>query len=196
MIHDHGESAAEASQGPWAKAAEALGATLLVPSAPFLVGAEPSDGTACAPDLRDLWRQPESFGYPVLTQVRAALQVGDVDRERVWIVGNGMGALLALDLLIENPGLFRRGWLVDPVLHAKSGASSGRLARALGARLAVTITDDGPPPEAIAQAPATYASDVEGWLRSAGDWGDSLRVERQGNFNTDSGLFAWWLAGR
>ena len=127
----------------------------------------------------------------MLDAVSEALEAGDVDRRAVWIAGSGASAMLALDLLVENPGLFRRGWLVDPYLHGASGASSGSLARALGARLAVSISGAVPPEEAYATDAASFAADVEQWLSLDGGWRDSLAVERAWP-QVSPQLLDWW----
>lgn len=192
VIHDRGERALDvAAAGPWRDLADQLGATLLVPAAPFLVGATAADGAAWATDPRELWAKPRAFGQPVLDAVSEALEGGDVDRRAVWIAGSGVSAMLALDLLVENPGLFRRGWLVDPYLHGASGASSGSLARALGARLAVSISGAAPPAEAYATDAASFAVDVERWLRLDGGWRASLAVEGAWPLVSPQ-LLDWW----
>ncbi len=191
VVHDYGQTPADVATGPWAAIAEKLGATLLVPCGPYFVGESMAEGAAWSPDPRDLWGQPEPFGLPVLDQVRASLELGEVDLDRVWIGGRGQGAMLALDLLLENPGLFRNGWLIDPILHAKSGAASGHLPKVLGGRLAVSITATPPPAEALAKDAGAYAADVERWLKVAGDWQDSVRVVQQDAESADD--LADWL---
>ncbi|QDV04942.1 Serine/threonine-protein kinase Pkn1 [Planctomycetes bacterium Poly30] len=195
VIHDHGETAAGVASGRWGKLATQLGATLLVPAAPYLVGETIEDGSAWSPDPRDLWEQPGAFGFPALEAVRMALERASIDRERVWIAGSGYGALLALDLQLENPGLFRRAWLEDPLLHERSGGGSGRLAEALGGRLIVSLTEDEPPPEARATTMSSHAKILEAWLREEGGWGDAVRVE-SGREPATSGFTEWWCAAR
>jgi serine/threonine protein kinase/tetratricopeptide (TPR) repeat protein/predicted esterase len=197
VLHGHGATADEVALGPWSEVAQRLGAVLLAPAAPYLCGAQAEAGAAWAPDPRELWAQPEAFGAPVLERVRALLGESDIDRARVWIAGEDLGALVALDLLLENPGLFRGAVLVNPALHARSGSGSGRLPSALGSRIAVLVDGERPPPEALEDDPAQLAAAIARWLVDSGGWGESARVECASGAARSSealGRLATWVA--
>ena len=149
-----------------------MGASILVPRAPFLIGAN----AAWTSDEPGLWRRPEDYGGPVLARVREVLAQLDVDRERLYVVGEGKGAMLALELMQVHPGLFRGALLVDPVLAASSGTGAGRLCSALGSRLAVQVNTGAPPIDAIERNAELHRQRVTRWLVEAGAWGNACRV--------------------
>ena len=55
----------------------------------------------------------------LLELLRELLTDPRVDRDRIWIGGEGHGGMLALDLLLENPGLFRGALLLRPAVHRR-----------------------------------------------------------------------------
>lgn len=177
VVHDRGARAEERAAERWRGLARGAGAALLLPHAPYCVGANPEEGAAWAPDERAGWRDPASYGAPIVQRLRRLLGERPTDRARVWIAGEGGGARIALQLAHAYPGLIRGVLLVDPELSPVAGLGAGRRCRALGVRLAVSIRADGVPAAAVAPDPVSYMEGLTAWLAGTAGWGESVRVE-------------------
>jgi predicted esterase len=162
VLHADGRTKDDVVRGPWRALADELGAVLLAPSGSITSGAEPEQGLDWFEHARDLLRQP-SCEKSVLAAVRAFAADHDFDGERVWIAGAGQGALVAFDVALRYPGLFRGVVLSDGVPHPETPPARARAGAALGLR--VVLAAD--PAEPARLAP------IEGWL---GDLGFDVRV--------------------
>ncbi len=196
VLHPDGSDAVAEAERGWQALAEGIGAILLVPSAPYLVGATSTDGAQWSADPRALFRSPDLFVSPVLDQVGGVLARYEVDRDRVWIAGRGMGALLALELMAERPGLFRGGLLVDPILHEQSGTGAGALPAALGNRLGIVISESTPNRYRTISDPVAHAAALTEWLVGEARWRDSVRLQLVPRWQDAATELLHWIASQ
>lgn len=109
---------------------------------------------------------------------------GDVDREHVLLAGEGQASLLAWDLGLRLPGLFRRVILVDGPPYVPTSRERARTAARLGQEITVLSgpgLQDGGGPE---------LEELLGWVRALGlrADGELLGGDRPGALERALGL--------
>jgi len=114
----------------------------------------------------------------LLAHLRAALADTTLERGRVVLVGEGLGATIALDLALLAPGLFKKVLLVNGVPHRTSSDGRAAGAVALGVEVQLVWTERGPLPLVTAVSNESLASKVEIWLQEA--CGLSAKVDTLG----------------
>ncbi len=146
VLHKEGGTPAGIAAGSWAEVARSLGATLLAPCGSIPTGVEPADGMTWFEDPQDLERKPLEIERDVEEAVRAFLERNEVDRERIWIAGEGLGATVAFDVALRAPGLYRAVLVAGGPIHHATAVDRARRAAALGLRAACLVgaRDDAP----------------------------------------------------
>ena len=144
VLHAEGRTKDDVVSGPWRGAAEELEAALLAPSGTIATGPGPELGLDWFEDPSALVDTPALYERGVLEAVRGFLTGHEVDRERVWLAGEGHGALLAFDVALRSPGLFTGVVLRNGAIHPETPRDLARRAAALGLRV-VFVADDGDP---------------------------------------------------
>jgi pimeloyl-ACP methyl ester carboxylesterase len=114
----------------------------------------------------------------LLAHLRAALADTTLERGRVVLVGEGLGATIALDLALLAPGLFKKVLLVNGAPHRTSSDGRAAGAAALGLEVRLVWNAQGPLPLVTAVSNETVASEMEIWLQEA--CGLSARVDTPG----------------
>ncbi len=164
VLHGDGSSGEEVVAGAWRAIADELGCALLAPSA-RRPAAGVEAGLSWLEQPVDLARDRWDYEPAVHDQVREFALEHRLDRERVWVAGEGMGGIVAFDLAMRAPGLFRGVVLCDAPLLPATDASRVRVAAALGTRVAyVARTEAGVPLLVSGSDPETLASTVKAWL--------------------------------
>jgi predicted esterase len=169
VLHADGDTKHKLVRGPWRKVADGLGAVLLAPSGSVPMGGDPAAGMAWIRELDDFAERPWQVEQRIVEAIR---EVGDrmsIDRERVLLVGEGSGALVAFDLATRTPALFRGVLLRDGPVHPGSVRSRARAASALGLR--VRFVFDQGEPQVWWREPAELAVQTQrlaAWLAAAG----------------------------
>jgi len=164
--------------GPWPALASKEGLILLAPPAPFGLGALPQAGQSWIDDERTILADPRPRSRELLVHLRAALADTTLERGRVVLVGEGLGATIALDLALLAPGLFKKVLLVNGAPHRTSSDGRAAGAAALGVEVRLVWNAQGPLPLVTAVSNETVASEVEIWLQEA--CGLSARVDTPG----------------
>jgi len=165
VLHAEGESPAEVAKGAWAALAEDLGASLLAPSGSVPTHAEPEQGMTWFEDASDLAEKPLEVERDVEVAVRAFLARHAVDRGRIWIGGEGLGAMVAFDVALRAPGLYKAALLVGGPIHPDTAPERARRAASLGLRTAYVVDPGAAGPDLEA---SELGGRVERWLRSCG----------------------------
>ncbi|HEV8113947.1 MAG TPA: protein kinase [Planctomycetota bacterium] len=160
VLHAEGRTPAEVVAGPWGVLARDLGATLLAPSGSIPTIVEPGDGMTWFEDPRDLVRKPLDVEQTVEDAVRPFLVEHAVDRDRIWIAGEGAGAMVAFDVALRAPGLYRAVVLVGGPIHPGTSPDRARRAASLGLRTAYVVAEPIATPEVGAR--------VRRWLETCG----------------------------
>lgn len=167
VLHDHGRTKESVLTGPWRRVAEELGYALLAPSGRIAVGSEgPRAGMTWYLDLREFRARPEETHRTVGQAVLSFRNEHQLDRERVVIAGDGLGAIVAFDLATRNPSLYRgvvlHDGIWDRVLAQRTAAAAGR--RGLKAQVVYDV--DGPMESKVGFPPGTEDSLLQTTLHS------------------------------
>jgi serine/threonine protein kinase/predicted esterase len=177
VLHADGSSA-EAAAKAWGALAQNLGAHLLAPS-----GSQPLEvnGELGAQWFKSTARPAQDLApheARVLQAVELALAAHPIDRERVWIVGEGASAMLAFELAVRAPGLFRAAVLADGPIHPLYSPSEVRRAASVGLRVLAVLGARAPQWSADAERDV-LAARVNAWLRaySFADWRGESNVQ-------------------
>jgi pimeloyl-ACP methyl ester carboxylesterase len=125
----------------WVDRARTMGLALLAPSAHWRLGASESEGRAWVAMVSDFAKRPWAYEEPIVTALTTFSEDHSIDPGRVFVVGEGSGALVAFDLAARAPGLVRGALLVEGPVHpalsiesATTAARSGSMVRALVGR--------------------------------------------------------------
>jgi len=155
VLHADDRTKLDVVGGAWARVAEEAGADLLAPSGALPISSDPGRGMRWLEEPDDLLRRSAECTRRVLGDVREFLEHHPVDPERVWIAGEGTGAMVAFELALRAPGLFRGVVLVDGPIHPGTSVDQARRAASLGLRTALVLD-------------AGVAERVKRWLADCG----------------------------
>jgi tetratricopeptide (TPR) repeat protein len=169
VLHADGSTREEVLRGAWHGVADAMDCALLAPSARRPTAGAPEHGMAWFEEPVDLARERWEYEPAVLDGVRAFAREHALEPASVWIAGEGMGGVVALDLALRAPGLFRGVILCDAPLLPQVDLARARTAAALGMRVAYLARPDGGFPTLHAGTRAGgLASLVRSWLGALG----------------------------
>ncbi len=169
VLHADGSTREQIAAGPWRAVADGAGCVLLAPSARRPTAGAPELGMDWLEEPVDLVRERWEYEPAVLESVRAFSREHAIEPGRVWIAGEGMGGVVALDLALRAPGLFRGVILCDAPLPPQVDLAHARAAAALGLRVAyIARPEGGMPTLREAKSAADLAELVDGWLGTLG----------------------------
>ena len=176
VLTGDGASSGEAPLAAWRPIAARRRAHLLLLEGP-LPGA-PMSWIAEADDfLKDPWktvRQPAEV-------VRTFAEGHELDRERVLLVGEGSGALVAFDLALRAPGFFRSTLLLNGLPTPASSDVNLARVRACEARVRVVLGDGSVAPGRPAAAgSAELAGELDAWFGDGGLDGRARAASQDG----------------
>jgi serine/threonine protein kinase/predicted esterase len=134
VLHDEGSTPQSVVAGAWAGIAHALGASLLAPCGSIPTKVDPEQGMTWYEDPQDLERKPLELEGDLEECVRSFLAHHEVDRDRIWIAGEGVGATVAFDAALRAPGLYKGVLLADGPIHPATPVERARRAASLGMR--------------------------------------------------------------
>jgi predicted esterase len=112
VVHDHGDTKEGAfAKGPWKQLADELGYALVIPSgrAPLHFGPEvaPEKGMTWFRRVEDYEKEHWKYDAAIEQAVAGVRKQRKLDPERVHIVGVGLGAMLAFNVALTSPGLYK-----------------------------------------------------------------------------------------
>ena len=81
------------------------------------------------------------YEKPIVDAVLAFADEHPIDRERVLVAGEGYGALLASDLALAAPGLFRGALLENGPVHPAASPERVGIAAAVGLRMQILLDE-------------------------------------------------------
>jgi serine/threonine protein kinase/predicted esterase len=165
VLHAEGRTPSDVLAGPWAALAEALDAALLAPCGSIPTLFEPEQGMTWFEDPGDLEKKPLEVERDVEDAVRTFLSRHEVDRGRIWIGGEGLGAMVAFDVALRAPGLYKGALLVGGPIHPDTPPDRARRAASLGLRTAYVV---GPGVPGCPLDSAELGERVGRWLSQCG----------------------------
>ena len=96
VLHARGATKDDVVSGPWRALADELGFALLAPSGRVSLGEDPRDGMTWIGEEPDTFEtRATEYALPVERALEAFHAAHPIDKERVVIVGEGVGALVA-----------------------------------------------------------------------------------------------------
>jgi len=169
VLHDALSTKDEVIAGRWKAIADELGFALVAPSGKVLVKDKPEEGMAWFDNVQAYVQSAWTFEKPVHDAVSAFRKEHKVDKARVYLAGEGIGGLVALNVAIGSPGLYKgvvalNGSIV-PQLMSQKAPNAGKMG--LRAHILVDLAgmraDLGKPEEAQKL--------LEAWNKSLETWG-------------------------
>jgi len=177
LLHGHGETKDNVIDESWRRVADRLGSAILAPSGGIPAADTPRDGMHWFKDLDDLLRRPWLYEKPIIDAVHEFAATHRLDRDQVFIVGEGLAALPAFDLAVAAPGLFRGVLILNGPVHPSPATERLHIANAVGLRLEVLLDARHPIAAApIPHDPTALAAGTAHWLQSH-PLGDRSNVE-------------------
>ncbi len=169
VLHDYGQTKDQMIDGRYKAIADELGYALIAPSGRILVGADPQAGMAWFDDasayLKNAWQYEKS----IAESVTAFKKEHKVDKNRVYLIGEGVGGLVATSAAVSSPGLFKGAVAINTQLAGPLVSQKAPNAGKMGLRLRflndTALSQQGLP------AGEDFAKQVESWNKSLSTWG-------------------------
>ncbi len=139
VLHDDGATKRDVVAGSWRAASEAANVALIAPSGAFPIHDEPELGVRWLEESRDLLLRPMPIETRITDAVRRFSAHHTVDREHLWIGGEGTGAMVAFEVAAHAPGLFQGVLLVDGPIHPETSIARVRRAASMGLDVQVVL---------------------------------------------------------
>jgi poly(3-hydroxybutyrate) depolymerase len=168
VLHDAGSTKDEIVQGRWKAIADELGFALIAPSGKFPVGDVPAKGMAWYESIGDYPARYDVYDGPVHAAVSAFRKEHPIDKERVVVVGEGVGGVVALSVAISEPGIYRGAVALNTPLYPQLYAAKAPAAGKFGLRVALLVD---PAKTAKESAPEGVDKLVEAQNKSLKSWG-------------------------
>jgi serine/threonine protein kinase len=144
VLHASGATKDDVVNGPWRRVADELGLALLAPSGRLPVDERAEDGMRWFQDMDDFLGRPWAYESELIEDIRVFCTENPVDRSRVFIAGEGLGALLAADLALTAPGLFMGLLVVNGPMVPEVAWQRTLVASSLGLGIRVVLDERRP----------------------------------------------------
>jgi poly(3-hydroxybutyrate) depolymerase len=169
VLHDYGQTKDQMVAGRYKAIADELGYALIAPSGRILTGADPQAGMAWFDDAATYVKGPWQYEKSITESVTAFKKEHKVDKNRVYLIGEGVGGLVATSAAVGSPGLFKGAIAINAQLAAPLVAQKAPNAGKMGLRLwflnDTALAQQGLP------AGEDLAKQVESWNKSLTTWG-------------------------
>jgi len=179
VLHDAGSTKDAVVAGRWKEIADELGFALIAPSGKILVGEEAEKGMTWIDDFEAYKLKYWTFEKPATDAISAFKKDHPLDKNRVVIAGEGVGALVALNTAIGNPGLIKGAVALNGGVNAELMAAKAPTAGKMGLR--VRILFEGPALAKLMTDGDKKAEDgeklVAAWSKSLQTWGIAGEVK-------------------
>ena len=171
VLHAEGSSKEDVVTGPWREVADRLGMVLLAPSGVMPAGGGPlgERPKRWFREIGDYLDRPWAYEAPIVDSIRAFCDGVVIERSDVFIAGEGMGALLAANIALTAPGLFRGALLINGPLEPRLAGEQTRVAASVG--LAIQVILDEREPVAARPVNKSLAALADELLEVAPAWG-------------------------
>ncbi len=169
VLHDYGQTKDQMIAGRYKAIADELGYALIAPSGRILVGADPQAGMAWFDDAGTYVKGPWLYEKSVTDSVTAFKKEHKLDKNRVYLIGEGVGGLVATSVAVNSPGLYKGAIAVNSQLAAPLVALKAPAAGKMGMRL--RFLNDAALSQQGLPAGEDFAKQVESWNKSLTTWG-------------------------
>lgn len=169
VLHDFGQTKDQMIEGRYKAIADALGFALVAPSGRILVGAEPQAGMAWFEDPNAYMKTPWQYEKSIVESVTAFKKEHKLDKNRVYVIGQGVGGLVATSVAVGSPGLYKGAIAVNSQLSAALLAPKAPAAGKMGLRL--SFLNDNALSQQGMPAGEDFTKQVESWKKSLASWG-------------------------
>lgn len=165
VIHDVGQTKDQMIEGRYKAVADELGFALIAPSGKILVGDDPQKGMAWFDDPSAYLKAPWQSEKSINDAVSAFKKDHKVDKNRVYLVGEGVGGLVATSVGVGGPGLYKAVLAINSQLAPQLLAPKAPNAGKMGLRL--RFVND----VALGESAEEVAKQTESWNKSLATWG-------------------------
>lgn len=168
VLHDRGGKKEDVISGRWRRIADRLGTALIAPSGKFALSREPGAGMSWFDSIEGYSERHWTYERTVSRAVQAFSKAHVIDEKRVLLAGEGQGAMVAFNVAITGPGLYRGALLLNGLPQLSLAEPRAILAGRMGFR-ARFLFEEGvrlvPPTR---QGPGEVKRRIEGTLNR---WG-------------------------
>jgi predicted esterase len=168
VLHDEGSTKDQIVQGRWKAIADELGCALIAPSGKFPVGDDPAKGMAWYESIGEYPARYDVYDGPVHAAVSAFRKEHGIDKDKVVVVGEGVGGIVALSVAISEPGIYRGAVALNTPLFPQLYAAKAPAAGKFGLRVALLVDASKATKES---APDGVEKLVEAQNKSLKSWG-------------------------
>jgi predicted esterase len=130
VLHDRGGTKSEVLER-WKALADELGWALLAPSAKFPLASAPAEGMSWFDDPNAYTQRYWTYERSVHDAVTAFRKEHKLDKDRVFLAGEGQGGMVAFNVAVSSAGLYKGALVVDGGIHTelaqKKAANAGKL---------------------------------------------------------------------
>lgn len=143
VLHDAGVTKQVFENSPWTRVADEMGFVLVAPSATIPLGTSPEQGFTWFDDAEAYAARYWTYEKTITDAVAATRKRFKIDRNRIFVAGEGTGGIVAASIGFGGPGLFKgtiaiEAPLFEPLVkdRAKNAGTMGHAARFLWTRSA------------------------------------------------------------
>jgi predicted esterase len=162
VLHDAGSTKDEVVRGRWKEIADDLGFALIAPSGKFPVGDDPAKGSTWFEAIDDYAAKYYVYEKPVNDAVTAFKKDHTIDKSQVVVAGEGLGGLVALDVAINGPGLYKGVVSLNGVFQPEILAGRAPSAAKMGLRVAL-LSDSTKIPKDAGLVIEAQNKSLQGW---------------------------------
>jgi predicted esterase len=107
LLHDLGSTKDELFNSPWKELADELGLALVLPSARIPSAGKPERGMSWFSSLADYTQAAWKFESTVNAALDGFKKLHALDKAHVFLAGEGQGGVVAFNVAVSAPGLYR-----------------------------------------------------------------------------------------
>lgn len=151
VLHDLGSTKEALLASPWKSLADELGLALVLPSGRISLTARAAEGMQWFASAQRYTQAAWKYERNVNAALEAFKKEHDLDKSRVFIAGEGQGGMLAFNVAISAPGLYKGVLVFDSPLALAIAQPKAANAAKMGFRGRVFVNTTrlfGAPPEA------------------------------------------------
>ena len=192
VLHDRGGRKEDVIKGRWKRIADELGTALLAPSGKYALSRKPQAGMSWFDTLEGYSERYWTFERTVSRAVNAFKKEHPLDKQRIFLAGEGQGAMVAFNVGITGPGLYTGVLGLNGIPHLQLAEPRGETAGRMGFRTHLLFERGAKYGLPTGMTPEAMAGRLAATLDS---WGVAHRfehIERSelGDLTTDQALVA------
>jgi len=142
VLHDVGSTKSDVRER-WKTIADELGTALLAPSGKFPMGETPAKGMSWFDDANRYTQSYWTYERTVHDAVTAFRKEHQLAKDRVFLVGEGQGGMVAFNVAIASAGLYKGALVINGGIHAELAQKKAANAGKLGFRARFVVQPDG-----------------------------------------------------